>query len=174
MFGLSSLMLSHLDLQVSMRDIVSPNIVNGFGAGFIFVPLAGVMVGTLPNEQIGNATGIQNLVRNVGGSIGISFVSTMIERYAQAHQAFLVGRLSALNPQYQQRVAAVQHIFASSQSPADALHHAQGFLYNVVLLQASYWAFVQLFYQIAWLCAFCLACTFILRKITSTRPVALH
>jgi DHA2 family multidrug resistance protein len=174
MFGISSLMLSHLNLQVSMRDIVLPNILNGFGAGFIFVPLANVMVGTLPNEQMGNATGIQNLVRNVGGSIGISFVSTMLERYAQAHQAMMTEHMSPLNPQFVQRSAALQHLFGASQSPADAVLHAHAFLYNVMLQQASYWAFVQLFYQIAWLCAICLAGTFVLRRVRSARAVAIH
>ncbi len=57
----------------------------------------------LRSEQIGNAAGIQNLVRNIGGSVGISFVATMLERFAQAHQAFMTGTFSSANPIYQQR-----------------------------------------------------------------------
>ena len=49
---------------------------------FIFVPLTTLAIGTLRNEQIGNATGLQNLVRNIGGSVGLSFVSTMLQRYS--------------------------------------------------------------------------------------------
>src|SRR5262249_38974008 len=89
-YGISSLLFSRFTLQVAMSNIVPPNILNGFGVGFIFVPLTTVALGTLPNEQIGSGTGIQNLLRNIGGSIGISFVSTMLSRYAQAHEVFLV------------------------------------------------------------------------------------
>jgi DHA2 family multidrug resistance protein len=81
-----------------MSNIVPANVINGFGAGFIFVPLATLAVGTLRNEEIGNATGIQNLLRNIGGSIGLSFVATKLVRSAQEHQAMMVGQFSPLNP----------------------------------------------------------------------------
>ena len=111
MLAIASYLLSRLNLQVAMRNIVSPNILNGFGMGFIFVPLSTVMLGGLRNEQMGNATGIQNLVRNVGGSIGISAVSTMLERWSQTHQVYLAGSLSPLNPAFQRQLAAAQQVF---------------------------------------------------------------
>jgi DHA2 family multidrug resistance protein len=82
----SCVMLSRLNLQVSMAGVVPANLLMGFGMGFIFVPLTTTTVSSLSNEQIGAGTGIQNLMRNLGGSIGISYVSTMLVRYAQAHQ----------------------------------------------------------------------------------------
>ena len=173
-FGVSSFMLSRLTLEVSMRNIVLPNVLNGFGSGFIFVPLTTVTLGALRNDQIGNAAGIQNLVRNVGGSIGISFVSTMLERYAQAHQVFMSAQLSPLNPAYVRKIAQAQHVFASHFSPADALQHAQAMLYNTLLQQASYWAFVQLFYVIAWVCVLCLVAVLCLRTVKGARPVVAH
>jgi len=151
-FGLASFLLSQVTLQIAMANIVPLNLLMGFGVGFIFVPLTTLAVGTLRNEQIGNASGIQNLVRNIGGSIGISFVSTMLERYAQAHQYFMTARLTPLEPGYQQRIGAVQHIFASTFSSVDALARSQAAIYNVLLQQANYWAFVELFF------AFALAC----------------
>jgi hypothetical protein len=81
------------------------------------VPLTTLAVGTLRNEQIGNATGLQNLIRNIGGSIGLSFVSTLLVRFAQAHQSMLVGQLSPLNPQYQQKSAALQQVFEQRFNP---------------------------------------------------------
>ena len=153
--GLSSLMLSRLNLQVSMSNIVPANIINGFGSGFIFVPLATLAVGTLRNEEIGNATGIQNLLRNIGGSVGLSVVATMLERSAQAHQAMMVGQLSPLNPQYQQRLAAAQGVFAARFSLPDALERARASLYHILIQQANYWSFMDIFYLVAWLCAGC-------------------
>ena len=90
----------------------------GFGTGFIFVPLTTLSVGTLRNDQIGSATGIQNLMRNVGGSVGISWVSTMLARYAQAHQAFMVGHVSPLDPAYQAQAGRDAKVFAAHFSPA--------------------------------------------------------
>ena len=154
--GLASLLLSHLNLQVAKSNIVPANIVSGFGSGFIFVPLITLALGTLPNEQIGNATSVQNLVRNIGASIGLSFVSTMLVRAAQAHQALMVGHLSPLNPQYQQHLQAAQGALTLHFSPADALERARSLLYHTLLQQANYWSFVDIFYMVAWLCGFCL------------------
>lgn len=153
--GISSWLLSRLNLQVAMSNIVPANILNGFGAGFIFVPLATLAVGTLHNEEMGNATGIQNLVRNIGGSIGLSLVATMLERLSQTHQALMVGHLSPLNPQYLQQLATAQGIFAAQFSPPDSLQRGTAWLYQTLHQQAEYWAFVNVFYLIAWLCAAC-------------------
>lgn len=170
--GLSSLLLSRLNLQVSMSNIVPANIINGFGSGFIFVPLMTLAVGTLRNEQIGNATGIQNLLRNIGGSIGLSFVSTMLERSAQKHQAMMVGQMSPLNPQYQQHLHAAQHWLTSRFSPADAWMRAQDFLYHTLIQQANYWSFMDVFYWLAWLCVICIFAVFLFEKPRAARKVA--
>jgi MFS transporter, DHA2 family, multidrug resistance protein len=174
MFGLSCLMFSRLDLQVSMGNILHSTILNGFGLGFIFVPLTTMALGTLPNEQIGSATGIQNLLRNIGGSVGISFASTELQRFAQAHQVFLVGAVSELNPIYQQQVSALKGFLQSHFSPPDAMIRAQALINNTVTQQTNYWAFVQLFYIIAWVCAICTLGVFLFRSVKSTGPVAMH
>jgi MFS transporter, DHA2 family, multidrug resistance protein len=131
-------------------------------------------LGTLPNEQLGSATGIQNLLRNIGGGIGISFVSTMLSRYAQAHQVFLAAHVSELNPIYQQRLGALRQLFEGHFSPADALIRAQASISNTVAQQVNYWAFVQLFYVIAWVCAICVLGIFLFRSVKSTGPIAAH
>lgn len=167
--GLSSFLLSRIDLQVAMSNIVPANIVNGFGSGFIFVPLAVLAVGTLRNEEIGNATGIQNLVRNIGGSVGLSLVSTMLARSSQTHQAMMVGHLSPLNPLYREQLAAAQSLFEQRYSPPDALLRGQASIYDTLVQQASYWSFINVFYTIMWICVVCLACALIFQK-----PKAVH
>ena len=62
-----------------------------------------IATGTLSNEQIGNATGIFNLMRNVGGSFGIAAVTTMLARGAQLHQAMMVSHLTPYDAAFQQR-----------------------------------------------------------------------
>ena len=120
-----------------MSNIVLPNIIAGLGSPFVFVPLTTLGIGTLRNEQIGNATGLHNLVRNIGGSVGLSFVSTMLERYAQAHQAMMAGQLSPLNPQYQQHLGFAQKLLELHFDPADALARARDLLYHTMLQQSS-------------------------------------
>lgn len=173
LLALGSFQLSRLDLQMSMSSIILPNIIVGFGAPFIFVPLTTLAIGTLRNEQIGNATGLQNLVRNVGGSVGLSFVSTALERFAQAHQAMMVGQLSPLNPQYQQHLNSAQKFLALHFDSADALTRGRDLLYHVLLQQSSYWAFMNLFYIVACLCAICLFCVFVFERPQQVREVAL-
>jgi DHA2 family multidrug resistance protein len=153
--GISSYLLCRLTLQISMGSLVLPNILSGFGTGCLFVPLTTLAVGTLRNEQIGNAIGLQNLIRNIGGSVGLSLVSTFQERLALAHQNFLVAQLSPLNPQYQQSTAAVQHIFAHRFNATDAAAHAQGLLYNTMIQQSNYWSFMDVFFLVACACAAC-------------------
>ena len=76
-----------------MINVIWPRWVNGIAISFIFVPLTTSTMSQLAQEQMGNATGLYNLMRNIGGSIGIAFVTTMLARGAQAHQALMVGTL---------------------------------------------------------------------------------
>ncbi len=104
----SSFMLGHINLAIGMRSIVLPSILNGVAISFIFVPLTTSTMGTLSQEQMGNATGIFNLMRNVGGSIGIASITTFVARTAQSSQANLASHMSKYNPVYQHRLAQVQ------------------------------------------------------------------
>jgi DHA2 family multidrug resistance protein len=164
-FSISAFMFSRLSLQMSQSSIIPPNIISGFGAGFIFVPLTTVGLATLRNDQIGNAAGIQNLVRNIGGSVGIAMVATMLERYSQAHQAFMTAPVSALNPIYLQNLGRVQGALQSHFSPVDARLRAQDMIYNTIHQQTSYWAFIELFYAFMWLGLICVLGVWLLREV---------
>jgi DHA2 family multidrug resistance protein len=173
-FSVSAYMFSRLSLEMAPHNILWPNLISGFGTGFIFVPLTTIGMATLRNEQIGNAAGIQNLVRNIGGSVGISFVSTFLERFAQAHQALMTAAVSPANPIYQQKLAVVRGALQSHFSPADARPRAQSLIYDLVHQQTGYWAFVELFY---WFMLLGIACAFgvwLLRDVKPGGPGAAH
>jgi MFS transporter, DHA2 family, multidrug resistance protein len=172
MSGFASLLLSRLSLQMAMSNIQIPNIIAGLGSSFIFVPLTILAIGTLRNEQIGNATGIQNLVRNIGGSIGLSFVSTMLTRYSQAHQSLMAEHFSPQSPQFQQKLGVIQKIFEFRFGAPDALSHANGLLYRTLLQQSGYWSFMNLFYLVACLCALCVLCGLVFEKPRQVRAVS--
>src|SRR5256885_565097 len=104
---------SRINLEISISSIVWPNIISGFAMGFIFVPLTTMALGTLSNEQMGNASGVFNLMRNTGGSVGIATVTTMLARGAQAHQAALVSHLTPYDPAFQERIRQLAGGFAA-------------------------------------------------------------
>ena len=155
MMGIASFMLCRLTLQMEMKNVVIPNILAGFATGCLFVPLTTMAVGTLSNQQISNAISLQNLIRNTGGSIGLSLVSTLQERYSQAHQFQMVKQLSPLNPQYQQKLATLQGVFEQHFNPDDAASRAHDVLYRTLLQQSNYWAFIDLFFMVACVCGLC-------------------
>ena len=95
---------AQINLDIATINVMWPNIISGLAMGFVFVPVTTMAMGTLPNEQMGNATGIFNLMRNIGGSFGISLATTLVARGAQAHQAAMVWRLTPFDPQFQQRL----------------------------------------------------------------------
>jgi DHA2 family multidrug resistance protein len=174
-FALAAFLLSRMSLEVTRGSLVLPNLLSGFGAGFIFVPLTTIGMATLRNDQIGNAAGIQNLVRNIGGSVGISYVSTMIERTAQAHQAFMTDRVTALNPVYLQTVGRVQGLLQNHFSAADAHVRAQALIYNILHQQTGYWAFIELFYAFVWVGVVCAIGVWLLKNVpTAGRAAAAH
>jgi DHA2 family multidrug resistance protein len=152
---LASFILCRLSLQIAMSSVVFPNVLAGFGVGCLFVPLTTLGVGTLGNQQIGNATVLQNLIRNIGSSVGLSMVSTLQERFSQAHQLTMVNQLSPLNPQYRQKSEVIRQIFQQRFSSPDALVRTHGLLYRTLLQQASYWSFIDLFFLVACISAIC-------------------
>ncbi|MFL6213882.1 MAG: DHA2 family efflux MFS transporter permease subunit [Blastocatellia bacterium] len=173
--GLSVWWLGGITLEISKSYVVWPNIISGFAMGFIFVPLTTLTTGTLRNEEIGNATGIYNLMRNIGGGLGISAVTTMLSRNAQIHQASMVSHLTPYDPAFQQRVAEIQAAFGSQMSPAAARQQAYGMIYGTLVRQASALSFIDTFRLLGVLCLICVGLVFFFRRVKARgRPAAMH
>jgi DHA2 family multidrug resistance protein len=164
-----------INLQLATINIIWPNIIMGIAMGFVFVPLTTVTMGGLPNEQMGNAAGIFNLMRNIGGSLGISLSATMLARGAQIHQALMVGNLSHYNPQFQQYFQSATGAMARLGEPAVATQRAYGLLYNTLLRQANLWAYVDTFRVLVLLCIFCIPLAMLFKRVQFSKDaVALH
>jgi DHA2 family multidrug resistance protein len=143
--GLSGLMFSHMNLDISMPNIVWPNILNGVGAALVFASLATTTMGRLKNEQMGNAAGIFNLMRNIGGSIGIAAVATFLARWSQVHQGILVSHLTPYDPAYQRWLATTRAALVTGVGALDADPKSLGLLYGVLGQQARLMAFMDIF-----------------------------
>ena len=147
----SGFVFSHMNLQIAMSNVVWVNVLNGIGTAMIFVSLATTTMGTLRNEQMGNATGIFNLMRNIGGSIGIAGMATFLDRWAQSHQAILVSHLTPYDPAYQQWLNAAQAGLKAQVGGVAAGPKALGLLYNVLGQQARLLAYMDNFRVISYL-----------------------
>ena len=139
--AISAAMLGQINLEIAMSSVAWPNVINGFAAGFIFVPLTTLAMGTLRKREMGNATGIYNLMRNIGGSVGIAVVTTLLARGAQMHQSILVGHLSMANPAFQQELTTLQQGVTTQQ--------AYGLIYTELIRQSTLLAYMDNFRLLA-------------------------
>jgi DHA2 family multidrug resistance protein len=153
----SAFLLGHINLGISMTSVVIPNLINGFAGGFIFVPLTTMTMSHLRKQEIGNAAGIYNLVRNIGGSIGIACVTTMLVRGSQAHQNYLGANLTANTPAARFASLGLQSRFFQGGANVDAAHQsAIGTLYRGVQQQAALLAYADNFRLMSFLALLCI------------------
>ena len=175
LLAMSSFWLGHINLQISVWNIIWPSVLNGIAISFIFVALTTSAMGHLRQEQMGNATGIYNLMRNLGGSFGIAGVSTMISRRAQVHQAFMVAHMTPFDREYTDQLAAAAHALSVHSGTWLAHQQAQGLLYNVLLQQANLWAFVENFRLFGVLCLVCLPLVLLFKRVKrGQKAIAAH
>jgi MFS transporter, DHA2 family, multidrug resistance protein len=160
----SLFLLGNLNLQVSIWNIVWPNIINGFANGFLFVPLTTLAMGTLSNEMMGRGTGIYNLTRNMGASFGISMVTTLLQRDSQRHQDLMAAHTSLQNPAFHLLFERLRHYLSLHTSALTAAHQSYALLYRTLVQQATLWAYVSDFRLLAILTVCCLPFLFLFRK----------
>jgi DHA2 family multidrug resistance protein len=174
MLAFSNHLLGNLSMEIAMESFVLANIVQGVGMGFIFVPVVTLAVGTLRNEQMGNATGLFNLVRNIGGSIGISAATTYLVRDAQRHQNLLVAHLTPYDAAYQQHLAGLQAAFAPISGAPQAQQMAHGAIYGILLQQSTLLAFVDTYRWMAVAVVLCVPGVLLMRKVIARKGPAVH
>ncbi len=139
--------LSKLNLDAGYWDILWPQVFQGMALSFLFVPLMAISVAGIPKEKLGNATSIFNLMRNIGGSIGIAIMTTFLARRTQMHQNRLVENISASHLRSGQMLQGLQGWFHSN--GADnyvASRRAWAALYATVQRHANMLSFVEAFW----------------------------
>ncbi|MBI5099096.1 MAG: DHA2 family efflux MFS transporter permease subunit [Nitrospirae bacterium] len=146
----STYLMSQFNLAADFNTIIWPRVVLGVGMGFIFIPLTTMTMSGIRKEEMGNATGIYNLLRNLGGSFGVAFITTMITRRAQFHQTRLVEHLSPFNRSYQITSSQLSQIFQQKGfDPVTAQQAGLSSIYGQLLRQASMLSFNDAFYLLS-------------------------
>jgi len=167
-------MMGNIDLEVAKSSFLLSNLIQGFGLSLTFVPLTATAMGLLRKEQMGNASGLFNLMRNLGASVGIALVTTMVARGAQAHQATLVTHLTPLDPVFQSRLQAMGAALAQQVTGAQARVMAPGAIYQSLLQQSNLLAYVDDFRWLALLCFVSIPLVLFLKKVSSEGKVSVH
>ena len=140
-----SWMLGELNLQISTMNIAIPNFLFGVGLGLAMIPIITLSVATLRNDQMTNASGLQNLLKNIGGAFGTSIVATLLSRGAQKHQFMLIQHLTDTAQTYSERVQAYSSMFMTTVDPHTARYMGEHTAYRLLMQQANLSAFIDAF-----------------------------
>lgn len=137
---------SHMNLQSGTWDILGHQINQGVGMAFMFVPLTTLTMAPIQKAETGYATSLYSVMRNIGSSMGVSFVTTWVARRSQFHQSILVPHVTPGSPQVQQFLNQARQLFLQAGSDwTTATRQAQAKLYAMVQQQASLLSFMEVF-----------------------------
>jgi DHA2 family multidrug resistance protein len=174
MFGVAAsaaglFIMSRFNLYIDYKTAVWSRCVQSLGMAFLFVPISTMAFAFIPKERTNYATGLFNLARNIGGSIGIAMVTTMLTRRTQFHQARLVEHMTPYDFAYRQSMAgAAQVLSLHGASPPDAAAGANGLIYGSLLRQSGMLAFSDAFWLMGMLFLLVIPMMFLVKK---TGPV---
>ena len=138
----SARLMAGFNTTTDFQTVVFAVCILGFSAGFVFVPLSILCFTGISNDKMGNATALWNLLRNIGGSVGIAVVMTFISRGAQIHQQYLVDHMTLLDKGYRlmlERVTPLLDLKGFTGS-------AEGTIYAELIRQAMMLSFIDVCY----------------------------
>ena len=143
--GFGSFFFGMINLQINLGTIAMPNIMYGAGIFLALTPLIPLSLSTISNEGMTNATGLQNLVKNIGGAIGTSISTTMIARFAQVHQNMLTNHLSFSNEFFNAKLETLTQTLSHYWDYGTSAQMAQAQIYQELVQQATLWAYIDTF-----------------------------
>jgi DHA2 family multidrug resistance protein len=168
-------LMSNFTLNADFATVIWPRVVLGIGMGFFFIPLTTLTMSGIKKEDMGNASGIYNLLRNLGGSFGVAFVTTILARRTQYHQAHLIEHLTPYDFSYQS--ALNQGVQTFQQKGVPAVQAQQGSLsniYNQMLRQASMMSFNDAFHLVCLIMILIVPLVFLMRQGKTPVQTELH
>ncbi|WP_263359881.1 DHA2 family efflux MFS transporter permease subunit [Acidicapsa ligni] len=162
--GGSGLWLSFLTLDISPTTLFWPTTISGLGLAMIFVPLSKVALGTLGKGETGNASGIFNFLRNIGGSVGISAANTIAQRHLQAHRNDNVHWYTGASWMLRRQLNTLTELMQKHAGPGRSTLRALSITNSTLNSQAQLWAYVDVLRYFALTCAICIPFAFLLKR----------
>jgi MFS transporter, DHA2 family, multidrug resistance protein len=144
--ALSTYMMSHYTLDTGARTVAAAIVVQGFGFASLFVPLTAVALSSIPRYKLADATGLNSLLRQIGGSLGLAAFATLLPRFQAAAQVAVASHVVAGSPMVIARLSQIQQgLVARGLDPGDAKAGAARLLGGLVTRQATVLAFERMF-----------------------------
>ena len=166
-------LMSQFNLNADFYTVSWPRIVLGIGMGFFFVPLTTLTMSGIRKEDMGNATAVYNLLRNLGGSFGVAFVTTILSQRSQFHQFRLVEHLTPFERNYQVATNSISEIMYYKGFPESLSDHASLLaIYKELSRQASMMSFNDAFYLTSIIMVCILPIVLLMRK--GNMPSGMH
>jgi DHA2 family multidrug resistance protein len=180
LFGLVVLSFSlfHMtgfNLQIDFRTLATARVIQAVGMAFLFVPINTAAYAFLPRDKNNAASGLMNLARNIGGSVGISVVTTMLDRRTQIHMTDLSPHLSQSNPALQSIIrGASRAMQAHGASAAGATRQAYALIQGTVERQATMLAYIDCFWFLGVAIMAMIPMVFLMKKSKPGGGMAVH
>ena len=163
--GIGAYMFSYLNMSAGPWDFFWPQMVMGAGLSFMFVPLATITVDPIPQEEMGYATSLIALARNLGAGIGISAFTAFIARRQQFHQARLAASVAAGHNFPRNAISGLQAYLAQhGANSMTAQHEALGLIYHNLLQRAATLSYLDGFRVMAVLLVLAVPFVWIMKK----------
>jgi DHA2 family multidrug resistance protein len=144
--GTTMIWLGQINLNAGYSDIAIPQFLQGAGMALLFVPLTTVSMATIDPQRMGYATSLFNLMRNIGGGVGIAMTGTYLQRHRQVVAATLGENISIYDPQTQSVLSQItQGLIAGGSDAVTATQRAYVILHGMLLRQASMVSFVTVY-----------------------------
>ncbi len=175
MLSFSLFHMTGFDLDIDFRHLAMARVIQAAGMAFLFVPINTAAYAFLPREKNNAASGLMNLARNIGGSVGISVVTTMLDRRTQVHLTNLAGNLSLTNPALRTMIqGASSAMRAHGASAAGATQQAYALIQGTVERQATMLSYVDCFYFLGWAILLMVPMVFLIKKSKAGGGMAVH
>ncbi len=163
--ALSLVMMSGFTAQIAFHHLLWARLIQCLGLPLFFIPLNTIAYSNLPPGKSNQASAMMNLMRNLGGSIGIAVATTLLVRRAQVHQAYLAATATRAN------LPLMHHLHATGGLTSRSL---SGF-YNQIQVQATMLSYLDVFRILTVACALVIAVVLLLRRVRSdAQPVMGH
>jgi len=161
--------MTQINLDVSFGMAVSWRVFIALGLPFLFIPINTLCYAGIAPEKYNEVSGLTALMRNLGGSVGISLVTTLLVRQSQKHQAMLAPNTAPGSPAFESMRSALagawQHL--GSAKP-DAIHRAGAQIYGMAQIQARLLAYVDVIWLMVFVTALLIPLPFIMRRPAKT------
>jgi DHA2 family multidrug resistance protein len=164
-----------LSLDASFKYIMWVRVYQASGLAFLFIPINTVTYTGVPRAQNNDVSGLTNLARNIGGSVGTAFVATMLSRGSQRHEASMIRNLTPSSGNFNRMVGQLKGSFGGHSGSGNnnmtgpGTHTAQAYIYNLLHRQSAMLAYMDI---VAIFCVFCACMIPLVIMIGKIKPAA--